>query len=138
MSWKRIVLFGVLLASQLAIVQAADWPHFRGPTANGVVEESRLPADWGKDKNIRWKTPIPGVGWSSPVVWGDKVFVTTAVTDKQAKPKPFGGGVGFGRGKDFGPGGGGFGKGGFGKQAPPNDVYKFQLLCLERDTGKVL
>jgi outer membrane protein assembly factor BamB len=117
------------------VAHAADWPGFRGPNGSAVTEDSRLPSEWGKDKNVAWKVALPGYGWSCPVVWGDKVFVTTAVSDKQRKPA-----AGFGGGP--GGGGGGFGgggpKGGFGRQEPPDDVYKFQVLCLSAADGKIL
>src|SRR5205823_11023027 len=84
-------------------LHAADWPGFRGPNGSAVSDESKLPVEWGKDQNVAWKVTVPGYGWSCPVVWGNKVFVTTAVSDKQKKPAG-----GFG-----GPGGGGGGGGGF-------------------------
>src|SRR5437870_1066975 len=79
-----------------------DWPQFRGPSGLGLTVEKQLPAEWGKDKsgndkNIAWKVKVPGVAWSSPIVWGDKVFLTTAVSENQPIPKPGGGGFG-----DFG------------------------------------
>jgi outer membrane protein assembly factor BamB len=107
---------------------AADWPQFRGPQSTGLSSEKQLPAEWGPDKNVLWKAKLPGYGWSGPIVWGDKVFVTTAVSDKQQKPS-----AGFG---GFGRGGGG---GGFGRsRRPPDDVYEFQVYCLNRTSGKVL
>jgi outer membrane protein assembly factor BamB len=121
---------------------AADWPGFRGPNGSAVAEDAAVPAEWGKEKNVAWKVVVPGYGWSCPVVWGDKVFVTTAVSEKQKKPSGgFGGppGGGFGPPKGGPPGGGGgFPKGGFGPQAPPDDVYKFQVVCLSATDGKVL
>lgn len=145
---------------------AADWPQFRGPTADGLTTETGLPTAWGAEQNIAWKIKVPGVAWSCPVVWGDKIFVTTAISDKQTKPAPmnFGGGGGGGRGGGFGgppggpPGGGPEGKqrkqageggfrkgvggpgGGFGGRGatPPNAVYKWEVYCLDRDSGKVL
>jgi len=119
-----------------AAVHADNWPGFRGPNGSAVSDEPSLPSEWSKDKNVAWKIAIPGYGWSCPVVWGDKVFVTTAVSDKQKKPSG-----GFGPpGGGFGPpGGGGFGpNGGFGRQVPPDDVYKFQVLCLNAADGKIL
>src|SRR5207248_230480 len=90
---------------------AGEWPQFRGPHSDGVVAETSLPTEWDAAKNVQWKAKIPGVAWSSPVVWGDKVFVTTAITDNQRKPPADGGFGGFGPG---GPGGPGGGAGGFG------------------------
>jgi outer membrane protein assembly factor BamB len=168
---KEFVWSGCLTMIFAAPVWAENWTQFRGPNANNLAKESQLPAEWGKDKNIQWRMEIPGVAWSSPVIWGDKVFVTTAVTDKQTKPKPgfgFGGGMpgGFPRGGRGGPpfpppggeggdrpfpprgdgerGGpppGGFGRGGFGPMGggkPPDQVYQWQVLCLDRASGKLL
>ena len=56
----------------------ADWPEFRGPTGQGISTETNLPIEWGPAKNVAWKTPIPGLGWSSPVIAGGKVYLTTA------------------------------------------------------------
>lgn len=59
---------------------AADWPQFRGPGAAGIADGVRFPECWSETENVTWKTAIPGVGWSSPVVWGDRVYLTTAVS----------------------------------------------------------
>jgi outer membrane protein assembly factor BamB len=58
---------------------AADWPQFRGPTGDGGYTGPALPTEWGPDKNVVWKTPIPGKGWSSPIIGKGKVYLTTAV-----------------------------------------------------------
>lgn len=61
------------------ILPAADnWPEFRGPHGNGVADAKSVPTKWGEGEAIRWKTPIHDKGWSSPVVWGEQVWVTTA------------------------------------------------------------
>jgi outer membrane protein assembly factor BamB len=110
MTGKTTLVYWLGLALAPAVARAGDWPQFRGPHGSGVAAEATLPTEWGPDKNVRWKAKIPGVAWSSPIVWGDKVFVTTAVTDNQAKPPAGGGFGGFG-----GPGGfGGRGAGGRG------------------------
>jgi outer membrane protein assembly factor BamB len=57
---------------------AENWPRFRGPTGQGLSSEKDLPLRWSSTSNVVWKTGIPGVGWSSPIVWGSRVFVTTA------------------------------------------------------------
>src|SRR5688572_6719959 len=59
--------------------RAADWLDFRGPTTQGLSEAKRLPATWSETDNVVWKTEIPGLGWSSPVIVGDRLFITTAV-----------------------------------------------------------
>jgi outer membrane protein assembly factor BamB len=58
---------------------AADWPQFRGPTGDGHYAGPAIPTEWGPDTNVSWKTPIPGKGWSSPIVSKGKVYLTTAV-----------------------------------------------------------
>ena len=68
-----------------------DWPAFRGPNASGVQDGFPLPTRWNADPSgpaagIRWKTPIPGLGHSSPIVWGDRVFVATAVRESGEAP----------------------------------------------------
>lgn len=67
----------LLVALTTAAVRAENWPRFRGPTGQGLSSEQDLPLEWSPERGIRWKTPIPGEGWSSPIVWGDRVFVTT-------------------------------------------------------------
>ncbi|MEZ5356296.1 MAG: PQQ-binding-like beta-propeller repeat protein [Bryobacteraceae bacterium] len=57
---------------------AEDWPEFRGPTGQGASAETRVPLHWSPGKGIAWNTAIPGLGHSSPIVWGDRVFLTTA------------------------------------------------------------
>ena len=66
-----------------------NWPRFRGPQANGVVpDDPRLPEIWDQETNVRWKTRIPGWGWGSPIVWGDRVFVSAVHSDDEyEKPK---------------------------------------------------
>lgn len=62
-------------------VLAEDWPEFRGPTGQGHSTEKGLPVAWAEDKNVRWKVPIPGRGWSSPAIQGDRIWLTTATDD---------------------------------------------------------
>ena len=72
----------VLIAGQCSAappeLAQANWPQFRGPQANGLSPSKTLPTEWSADKNIAWTADVPGLGWSSPVVWGDKIFLTTA------------------------------------------------------------
>jgi hypothetical protein len=67
------------LVTGLAAPRAA-WPQFRGPGSLGVAEPSRTPERWSTTENVAWAADVPGRGWSSPVVWGDRVFVTTAIS----------------------------------------------------------
>ncbi|UCC97934.1 MAG: PQQ-binding-like beta-propeller repeat protein [Phycisphaerales bacterium] len=60
---------------------AEDWPGFRGPGRQGISQEKNIPLEWSETSNIAWKTPVPGEGWSSPIVFEDRVFVTTATEE---------------------------------------------------------
>src|SRR4030095_618121 len=77
----RKPLLTLLFASTLTL-GAEDWPQFRGPGGEGHSAERGLPAVWSESQNILWKTPIPGLGWSSPVVANGRVWLTTAVKGK--------------------------------------------------------
>src|SRR3989337_2245297 len=67
---------------------AADrfWPQWRGPLANGISRTANPPLEWAENKNVRWKVEIPGRGSASPVIWGDRVFVLTAIPAGAAAP----------------------------------------------------
>src|SRR6186997_1801336 len=73
-------LLAVPLARQSAEGAAGErfWPQWRGPFATGVSRSATPPAEWSETKNIRWKVEIPGRGSSSPVIWGDRMFVLSA------------------------------------------------------------
>jgi outer membrane protein assembly factor BamB len=73
----RLTLFLVLSS----LFFTADWPQFRGPGGQGVSDEKNVPLTWSETKNVRWKTAIPGRGWSSPVIQGDRIWLTTATED---------------------------------------------------------
>ena len=76
----RITILSLLTVS-LAVVHADDWPGFRGPTGQGHSAEQGIPIEWSESQNVVWKTPVDGLGWSSPVVVDGRVWLTTAVTD---------------------------------------------------------
>jgi outer membrane protein assembly factor BamB len=73
---------GWVLPIQAGETDNSNWPQFRGPAARGIADGSGLPTTWSvaDDTNVKWKTPIPGLGHSSPVIWGDAVFVTTSIS----------------------------------------------------------
>ena len=71
--------FAALLVLISAGVRAEDWPQFRGPTGQGHSSERGLPLDWSESRNVKWKASVPGRGWSSPVVAGGRVWLTTSV-----------------------------------------------------------
>ncbi|MDP6359974.1 MAG: PQQ-binding-like beta-propeller repeat protein, partial [Planctomycetota bacterium] len=71
----RYILIGVLCG----LVNASEnWPEYRGPTADGHSDSTGLPVSWNETRNVKWKTAIHGRAWSSPVVWGKQVWLTTA------------------------------------------------------------
>jgi outer membrane protein assembly factor BamB len=75
-----VVLFGLVAQGGKAAPQKeACWPQWRGPAASGVAPDANPPLHWGEGTNIAWKTPIPGRGHSTPIVWGDRVILTTAI-----------------------------------------------------------
>src|SRR5262245_59567602 len=75
-------LVPILLAAAPLAGAPANWPTFRGPEASGVAEGAPLPVTWDvkTGANVRWKAAVPGLGHSSPIVWGDRVFLTSAVS----------------------------------------------------------
>lgn len=150
----RLGLVAVAFAAGPRWSHAGEWPQFRGSAA-GVSTESSAPLKWSMDDHIAWKVQVPGVAWSSPIVWGDRVFLATAVSDKQTRPRPFnmggGGGPEGGRNRPPGKEGGGppgkegrppgkplGGRGGMGGGKPPDAVYRWEVHCLDRTTGKTL
>ena len=73
----------VLLAVAIFLLHScsSNWPQFRGSDSNQLARQKKLPEEWGQDRNLAWKYQLSGRGWSSPVVWGDKVFFTAAVLE---------------------------------------------------------
>jgi len=96
-----------------------NWPQFRGPDARGVAEGDSLPDRWSATDNVEWKTDIPGKGWSSPIVWGNAVFLTTVVNlGESEEPKK---GLYFGGNR----------------LKPPDSVHQWEVFCLDLETGGV-
>ena len=81
--------FVLVMAGALVQAQApkhTDWPQFRGPESNPVSKNAKLADRWSKTENVEWSQEIPGRGWSSPIVTGGKVYVTTVITEGKSKP----------------------------------------------------
>ena len=73
-------------ASEGAAQEAENWPAFRGPDAlSTAADDARLPDTWSTTENVVWRTPIDGLGWSSPVIWGDRIFLTSVVSDGETQ-----------------------------------------------------
>lgn len=126
-----------------------NWPHWRGPNANGTVPNGNPPLEWSETKNVKWKVAIPGRGHATPVIWRDKVFVLTAVPTGQAAPPPppappreparLQNSQDGNRGQEEGPPRGRRGGGrGFGGRGEPVQEHAFTVLCYDRNTGKLL
>jgi outer membrane protein assembly factor BamB len=101
-----------------------DWSRWRGPNDDGMARGD-VPHEWSDTKNIAWKVNVPGRGFSSPVIWGNKLFVTTAIPLGDAKapeatPNEGGGRRGAGGGAGLGP------------------TYSFRVMCFDRNSGKLL
>ena len=92
------------------------WPQWRGPEATGVSRHADPPVEWSETKNIRWKVEIPGRGSGSPIVWGDRIFLLSAVP------------IGVSGGASHAPRGG----------VAPRDVHRFVVLAIDRRTGKTI
>ena len=80
------LLCALILMPLTANAQDVAWPQFRGPESNPVGTHARLAERWSKTENVEWAQEIPGRGWSSPIVTGGKVYITTVTTDGKSKP----------------------------------------------------
>jgi outer membrane protein assembly factor BamB len=119
---RRILVLGLLLAwPQVSRLMADDsWPQFRGQQARGVVEGKGLPDTWSPTRNVVWKRDIPGNGWSSPIVWENRIFVTSVLREGKGE-LPI-------KGLYFGGD----------RLTPPQDVHRWMVYCIDWSTGKTL
>lgn len=118
-SWAGTLLLAMAACSSaLTASESGNWPQFRGPGARGVSSGSGLPVRWSATQNVAWKTALPGRGWSSPIVWGDRAFVTTVVNEGETEPPK--------KGLYFG-----------GERPAPKTAHQWKVLCLDVKTGKV-
>jgi outer membrane protein assembly factor BamB len=115
-----IILGSTLL---LAACSSTNWPQFRGPDNNMVAANASLPDQWGTGQNIRWTAELSGTGWSSPIVFGDKVFISSAFAEKKNPEKPEEERFQQQEQKDT---------------SYLNEVYRWELTCLDLKTGKEL
>src|SRR5947209_8128664 len=86
MRWSFAVS-AVLVFVLMSVAAAGDWPQFRGPRSAAAAEHLNLPDTWDRDRNVLWRVDVPGRGWSSPVVSGDRVFLTAVLNDKTPPPR---------------------------------------------------
>ncbi|MDB6136754.1 MAG: signal peptide protein [Verrucomicrobiales bacterium] len=178
---RRPTAFLLLLLSPLAFLSpalaeekfTANWPQWRGPEADGNAPAATPPTEWSETKNVKWKVKIPGSGTSTPIIWGDKIFITTAIpTPKKISLVPGEGGKPENSNPSSSPApvlvstaepappaappaaeappaaqpsppregrrGGGRGPGGGDGGGTLESPYQFQILCLDRATGRTL
>ena len=115
---KTLIPF-VVLTLAVGLNAADNWPQFRGPGALGISENVNLPDKWSTTENVLWKRDIDGRGWSSPVVWGKRVFLTTVINEgKSEEPRK---GLYFGGNR----------------LRTPTSIHNWKVVCLNLDTGKV-
>jgi outer membrane protein assembly factor BamB len=111
--WPLALGLAGLHAAQAGSDADRFWPQWRGPLATGAAPWADPPLTWSETNNIKWKTPIPGEGDSTPIVWGDRVFILSAIAtgnkiQTSASPEA------------------------------PNEIYRWVVLCLDRSAGTVL
>lgn len=118
-----ILLIALCALPAFAEERIDNWPQWRGPEATGVAPKGDPPIKWDEKTNILWKTPIPGRGTSTPIVWGDRIFLQTAIdtgklADAKDIPKPD---------PKFET-----------KTEPPKNYFQFMVVCVSRRTGKIV
>ncbi len=116
---RRAAVITILLALALSPARSQNWPQFRGSKSLGTAEGASLPEKWSATENVAWKTDIPGRGWSSPIVWGNRVFLTSVVNKGDGEPPK--------KGLYFG-----------GERKTPTSEHEWKLFCLDLNSGKVL
>jgi len=100
--------------------ETANWPQFRGSGARGVAKGKGLPTTWSTTENVKWCVPVPGRGWSSPVIWGDKVFLSSAIST--GKEKTVKKGLYFGGNE----------------QTPSPNQHRWMIYCFSFESGEKL
>lgn len=118
---SKLRIVGLIMCLGFQLSAQVNWPQFRGEHALGIAEGANLPLHWNAEtgENIRWKIDIPGLGHSSPVVWGDKLFVTTAISSSGSDNLKVGLYGNIDSDKD-------------------QSVQEFRIYCIDKHTGKVL
>ena len=134
---KAKILFVALLglsatarAGDFAADRMNNWHHWRGPEANGFVPYGNPPVEWDQDTNIKWKVPIAGEGSATPIIWGDNVFILTAIKTERTAEQPA-------EAKEKQPAAPQPGRRRVRLTTPPTNDFQFVVMCLDRETGQV-
>ena len=118
--WLGVIAVSLVLLGSGVFGADLNWPMFRGPGANGVVDNAGLPERWTDSQNVSWRVDVEGRGWSSPIVWGNQVFLTTVVNESVSEsPKK---GLYFGGNR----------------LEPAQSKHHWVVLSLDIETGKTL
>ena len=117
-SFKSILQIAALAV--IAVSCTSNWPQFRGPDSNMHASTKTLPQEWGDQHNIQWEHTLSGNGWSCPIVWGDRVFLTAAILDENSVPPDTSSNPGRPR------------------VNPAEGTYRWMLYCLDLESGELL
>lgn len=118
-NYLALLLFIIVSIFASLAIEASNWPQFRGPGARGIGVGDALPVTWSATENVAWKTDIPGRGWGSPVVWGDKVFLSSVINSSESEePKK---GLYFGGNRPD----------------APTSVHRWMAYCIDLKTGEI-
>lgn len=114
---RAVLSVAMLIAS--AVGAESNWPAWRGADGSGVAREAHPPTQWSETENIKWKTALPGDGQSTPIVWGDRIFLQTAIALGEETPVTA---------SENGPP----------MSKPATVPYRFEVLCVDRRTGAII
>jgi len=116
---RRIAWVMALTLVAAPVFAEANWPSFRGADSRGVSDGQNLPDTWSSTENVEWKTDVPGRGWASPIVWDNRVFVATAVSEAELEAVK--------KGLYFG-----------GERPKPDMTFEWKVYALDLETGDIV
>jgi len=116
----RLSLIIAIIGLVAASCSTSNWPQFRGTDNNMVVNSKSLPAEWGNGLNIKWEVPLQGKGWSSPIIWKDKIFMTEAILEEDSYTPD----TTSRRGRE--------------QTNPPDGTYRWMVSCLDLNSGDLI
>lgn len=115
----RLLLLSLICLLTVSINAQDRWPQFRGAQSMGVAEDASLPDKWSATENVAWKADIPGIGWSSPIIWGNQVFLTSVINSGDTEPPK--------KGLYFG-----------GERPVPPAEHRWMVYAVDFKTGKMM
>ena len=125
--------------SHAAGAAPGNWPTWRGPSNAGIAPAATPPTKWSETENVKWKTKVPGLGFSTPIVWNDRIYLLTAIEGEDTAPKaPPADSDSAGADADKKGGKRGKGGGGFGGGLKPTKFHEFVVMALNRADGKII